>query len=38
MGVNPALLDEEYSFDDIEDLSDVFSEEEAHTLSKRMSK
>lgn len=38
VGVNPALVDEEDSFDDIEDLSDESSEDETQTQSDRMSK
>ncbi len=38
MGVNPALLDEEDSRDDIENLSDDSSEEETQTQSNRLSK
>ncbi len=38
MAVNSALLDEEDSRDDIEDLSDDSSEEETQTLSNRLSK
>lgn len=40
MGVswNPVLLDEEDSFDDIEDSSDESSEEETQTQSNRLSK
>ncbi|KAF4113096.1 hypothetical protein G5714_005641 [Onychostoma macrolepis] len=38
VGVNPVLLDEEGSFDGIEDLSDESSEEETQTQSNRLSK
>ncbi len=38
VAVNPALLDEEDSFDDTEDLSDESSEEQTQTLSNRLSK
>lgn len=38
VGVNPALVDEEDSFDDIEDLSDESSEDKTQTQSDRMSK
>ncbi|KAK9958675.1 hypothetical protein ABG768_010780, partial [Culter alburnus] len=38
IGANPALLDEENSSDDIEDLSDVSSEEETQTESNKLSK
>ncbi len=36
--VNTALLEEEDSFDDAEDLSDESSEEQTQTLSSRLSK